>query len=168
MTRGADSTSTATSATHVGGSVAVAAPLPKSLVPPVAGPVSLRKRLALAFAVALAAALVLAVVNHLEYRSLALVDSASAMGGVQAALDSGAPFTMCSADGLEHSSPYVVTFTVVSADVKIADTFYSVDGGPFVAGMLVELATGTHSLRFYSTDVGGNVEATKSVTVTVR
>ena len=86
----------------------------------------------------------------------------------QGAAASGGPVTTCSADGLEHAAPYVVTFTVMNQYGSISDTFYSVDDGPFVSGMLVSLPKGTHSLRFYSTDGAGIAEPTKSVTITVR
>ncbi len=62
-----------------------------------------------------------------------------------------------------------VTLTATGGTGGVDDTFYSVDGGdwqtysaPFVIGV-----DGSHTVRFYSTDVGGNEEPVRTVQVNV-
>ncbi len=50
----------------------------------------------------------------------------------------------------------------------VASTQYRIDGGPWTTGTEFDIrATGTHTIRFRSTDVAGNVEFTKSISLTV-
>jgi hypothetical protein len=65
--------------------------------------------------------------------------------------------------------------TPVTVDLNASDsdspsglsTFYNVDGGAFVAGNVVSLGDGTHTIQFYSVDQSNNREATESATFKV-
>ena len=61
-------------------------------------------------------------------------------------------------------SPRTVTLTATDATSGVASTSYRVDGGPWTpyTGTFSIVTYGPHTLDFRSTDVAGNVEATKT------
>jgi Tol biopolymer transport system component len=67
-----------------------------------------------------------------------------------------------------YASPAVITLTAIDAPEGgsgVATTTYTLDGGPETTytGPISVTALGTHTLRFWSVDVAGNVEAANQV-----
>lgn len=108
-----------------------------------------------------------AVSHSLSYRS---VDNA---GNVETAkmcainIDTTKPVTNSSTASSAGSAALVLVASDTGSGVSA--TYYAVDRGSYRPGTSVTLTgTGRHTVKFYSQDVAGNVEATKSVTVTVK
>ena len=62
-----------------------------------------------------------------------------------------------------------VTLSATDATSGVAHTYYSIDGGGYATygGAFTISALGTHTVRYYSKDVAGNVESVKSVSFTI-
>ena len=84
--------------------------------------------------------------------------------------------TVSGADGRWHNTP--VTLTLHASDNSggsgVAATYYKVDSGAWTQGTSVTITApadhtndGAHTVRYYSTDLAGNSEAARSVTVKI-
>ena len=101
------------------------------------------------------------------------VSDASMQTGVR--VDNTAPVTTASGVPSGYSdSPVTVTLSPSDSGSGVADTTYQVDGGAAQHGTSVTIAApsngsndGSHTVAFSSTDVAGNVETQKSVTVLI-
>ena len=83
-------------------------------------------------------------------------------------IDKTAPSTTASAPGGWVNGAATVTLAPADALSGVAGTSYSLDGGSTESGTSVTIATeGIHTLRFWSTDNAGNVEAPKEVSVKI-
>ncbi len=88
-------------------------------------------------------------------------------------IDTTAPTTTASpspaaVNGYYNQNP-TITLNVSDAVSGVASTSYSIDSGAFqaYAGAFTLSGDGTHTVRFFSTDNAGNVEATKSMTFVI-
>jgi Bacterial Ig-like domain (group 3) len=72
--------------------------------------------------------------------------------------------------GVVYSSAVTVTLAASDSSSGVAATFYQVDGGAAVAysGPFPVSTTGTHTVAFYSKDVAGTLESTKSTTFIIK
>jgi hypothetical protein len=108
------------------------------------------------------------VVHTLEYRSVDLAGNVETTRMAQVKIDTHAPVTTSSADGAAHSAPYTVTLAASDEGAGVAATYYALDSRKFTAGTRVVVSgSGSHTLRFYSADAAGNIEATRSMTVKI-
>ena len=88
--------------------------------------------------------------------------------------DTIAPVTTATLTGTSsggvYTSPVTVTLTATDSGSGIAATFYQVDGGAVstYSGHFAVSSTGSHTVVFYSTDVAGNQETSKSSTFTIK
>ena len=85
-------------------------------------------------------------------------------------IDTTKPVTTIEDGGaVVHYGPVQVTLSRVDTDGSgIASTFYSIDDGPLLTGTSFTVgAIGDHIISYYSTDNVGNVEDTKTVSVTI-
>ncbi len=73
-------------------------------------------------------------------------------------------------DGTVYVSPVQVTLTATDSGSGVAHTYYKVDSAAQVtySGPFTVSALGAHTVTFHSVDVAGNVEATNTVTFTIR
>jgi hypothetical protein len=101
------------------------------------------------------------------------VDNAGNTGTVSTLtlkVDTTPPVTTHTNSGTAGSNGWfrsAVTVTLARSDPAsgVASTVYSVDGGPTVTGTSVVVAgEGSHTVTYHSTDVAGNVEASKTDT----
>ena len=107
-------------------------------------------------------------VHGLEFYSVDVAGNTEATQSAQVKLDAAAPLTTSSADSAWHTGAVTVTLTPSDALSGVASTHFRLDGGAWQTGTLVAIAgDGVHSLEFYSTDVAGNTEATKSAQVKI-
>jgi Pro-kumamolisin, activation domain/Bacterial Ig-like domain (group 3) len=87
--------------------------------------------------------------------------------------DTVAPVTTAALSGTLHGSVYdsavMVTLSASDATSGVAHAYYSIDGGGYAtySGAFTISALGTHTVRYYSKDVAGNVESAKSVSFTI-
>jgi hypothetical protein len=88
--------------------------------------------------------------------------------------DTVAPVTTASLSGTIYSGSVYdtavkVTLSATDATSGVAHTYYSIDGGGYATygGAFTISALGTHTVRYYSKDVAGNVESVKSVSFTI-
>jgi hypothetical protein len=94
-------------------------------------------------------------------------------GMISVNIDETAPVTTDTLSGTLSGTNYVssatVTLSATDALSGVSSTHYFVDGGTntIYTSPIVVSTPGTHKVSFYSVDVAGNQEATKSVTVTV-
>ena len=87
---------------------------------------------------------------------------------VDRVVDNTAPVTADDAPTGWQNAPVTVTLTATDAGSGVASTEFSLDGGPFVPGTSVLVAAdGEHTLAYRSSDLAGNVELEKIVTVKV-
>jgi hypothetical protein len=90
-------------------------------------------------------------------------------------IDTTAP-TTAAVNPISPASGWFVTsgvpfaFAASDADSGVAATYYTIDGGaaqtygePFTA----DLSTGTHTVKYWSVDLAGNTESTRSLTIRV-
>ncbi|MDQ5822050.1 MAG: Ig-like domain-containing protein, partial [Actinomycetota bacterium] len=89
-------------------------------------------------------------------------------------VDNTAPSTSDNAPADYQSSDVTVSLSASDSGSGVSVTEYSVDGGGFQAGSSVTIAApadgsndGTHTISYFSADVAGNIEATKSTTVEI-
>jgi hypothetical protein len=82
--------------------------------------------------------------------------------------DTLAPNTSSDADGLWHSTDQTVTLTATDTGTWVANTFYRVGSSTttYTAPIHVS-AEGTTTIRYWSADAAGNVEASHSVDVRI-
>ncbi len=92
-------------------------------------------------------------------------------------VDSVPPVTRLLVDGLPAGATSLVVistdslgFSAADAGAGVARTLYALDGTttPAVYSSTFSLAVGTHALDFWSTDLAGNAEASRSVVLAVR
>ena len=104
-------------------------------------------------------------VYAVEYRA---TDAAGNVTGGTCAvqIDNLAPKTTDDSDGLAHAADTTVHLTASDAHSGVAETWYSLDGAPWVEGtdVLVPAPTdhtgdGLHTVVYYSVDAVGNIEA---------
>ncbi len=87
--------------------------------------------------------------------------------------DTVAPVSTATLSGTLHGSVYdtavKVTLSATDATSGVAHTYYSIDGGGYATygGAFTISSLGPHTVRYYSTDVAGNVESLKSVSFTI-
>lgn len=82
--------------------------------------------------------------------------------------DAVAPVTTDDAKSGWQTTKQTVKLTATDEGSGVARTFYSVDGNAFAEGQTVEIATdGVHTISYYSEDMAGNREQTKSATVKI-
>lgn len=113
------------------------------------------------------------------YRATDLVGNVSTPATAHVRIDKSAPSTGISGVADRWSNTAVrATLTPIDTLSSVASTEYRVDGGPWTSGTSVELRrairhkraglpAGGHLVEYRSTDVAGNVEATKSCMVTL-
>ncbi len=83
-----------------------------------------------------------------------------------ARIDKTAPVTNASA--VNSSNTGTVTLSATDAHSGVSKTRFSLNGGPVIVGTLVNTdVQGSHTLLYWSEDVAGNVEATKTLSFTV-
>jgi Pro-kumamolisin, activation domain/Bacterial Ig-like domain (group 3) len=88
--------------------------------------------------------------------------------------DSVPPLTIANLTGTRSAgiftSNVTVTLSATDASSGVAGMFYSLDGGASVtySAPFTISATGTHTLRYFSKDLAGNVDATHSTTFAVK
>ncbi len=81
-------------------------------------------------------------------------------------IDLTAPVTSATTALSANHANVVVTLAATDNLSGVAQTTYSVDGGANQTGTSVTVsATGTHTVKYFSTDVAGNVEAQHTLTV---
>ena len=106
-------------------------------------------------------------VYAVEYRA---TDAAGNVTGGTCAvqIDNLAPKTTDDSDGLAHAADTTVHLTASDAHSGVAETWYSLDGAPWVEGtdVLVPAPTdhtgdGLHTVVYYSVDAVGNIEAVR-------
>ena len=109
--------------------------------------------------------------HTLSYYSRDAAGNAESTKTVSVKVDTAAPTTTDDApDGWQDNK---VTVTLKPTDAGSgmsggqAGTWYSVDGGTYVAGTSVTLGNGAHTLSYYSKDAIGNQESKKTVSVKV-
>ncbi|MFM7187136.1 MAG: S8 family serine peptidase [Armatimonadota bacterium] len=91
-------------------------------------------------------------------------NNASAVGSMTVRVDKTAPVTTITATPGATSTSVVVSGT--DATSGLAGTFYSVDGAPAVAySGPITLDNGVHTVTAYSTDIAGNTEAVKTLSL---
>jgi len=79
-------------------------------------------------------------------------------------IDVTAPVTTNDAPAGWQTADFTVTLACADPASGCASTSYRVDSGAWQAGTVVPINTeGDHTISYYSTDVAGNVEATKTV-----
>jgi hypothetical protein len=104
-----------------------------------------------------------------------MVEYLSVSGGLQGpsyetvvAIDKSAPRTISNAKTSYRGSA-TITLTPRDSVSGVRDTHYRLDSGSWRVGTRVVVRSlGRHTLRFYSRDSAGNVEAVRSVVFTVR
>jgi glucose/arabinose dehydrogenase/PKD repeat protein len=103
--------------------------------------------------------------RRLEYRASDTAGNVSAVGAVEASFDTVAPLTTATPE--PDGTVVRVALAATDETSGVAGTEYSLDGGPWTAYTApVELAVGDpHEVRYRSTDVAGNVEADKALTL---
>jgi hypothetical protein len=88
-------------------------------------------------------------------------------------IDKNAPVTQISLSGAEggdgwYTSPVILTLTAEDKLSGVAGTYYAVDGGEPQRGTVVTLtADGTHTVRYWSLDRAGNIEAAQTRTINI-
>jgi len=88
--------------------------------------------------------------------------------------DTIAPVTTDTLSGTVSSGVYVssvkITLSATDSGSGVAAKYYSLDGASYAtySAPVTVSATGTHTLRFYSKDVAGNVEAVHTVSFTIK
>ena len=103
------------------------------------------------------------------FRSTDLAGNVEATQFVEVKLDGKVPVTASNADGATHNGSFTLVLTATDSLSGVAATCYSLDGGPFVSGTSVLVkGRGTHTIKFYSTDVAGNVEIEKTSRVSIK
>jgi len=91
-------------------------------------------------------------------------------------IDTIAPVTLASGwdQGTWYASPVMVTLNATDSGSGVSATYYRVDGAPGGAFELYDASNkpvvaseGEHTLYFYSTDIAGNREETKTATIRI-
>ena len=112
-------------------------------------------------------------VYAVEYRA---TDAAGNVTGGSCAvhIDNRAPKTTDDSDGLAHAVDTTVHLTASDAHSGVAETWYSLDGAPWVEGTDVlvpapvdHTGDGLHTVVYYSVDAVGNIEAVRMCTVLI-
>jgi len=107
-------------------------------------------------------------VNYVSYYSVDLFGNQETIHTDQLKLDSTPPTTTSDIVST-YSNAAHITLTPSDPYSGVAATYHSLDGGPFSLGTTVTVSASTpgpHTLRWYSRDAVGNVEAIKSATFT--
>lgn len=101
--------------------------------------------------------------HSVDYYSTDYAGNAEAPKSCQVKIDGTPPLTQQSgADDAWHTSPVAVLFTATDSTSSVAKTEYKLDGGPWVTGSGVTVATDCdHALSYRSADNAGNVETAK-------
>jgi hypothetical protein len=108
-----------------------------------------------------------AVSHSLSYHSVDNAGNAETTKTCTVYIDTTKPVTSSSS----NPSPGSVAVLLAATDTGsgVSSTYYAVDRGSFRTGTAVTVTgAGRHTVKFYSQDVAGNLEATKSVSVTVK
>ena len=83
-------------------------------------------------------------------------------------LDVTPPLTTSSADSAWHTGAVTVTLTPSDAQSGVASTHFRLDGGAWQTGTSFSVSgEAVHAIQFYSVDVAGNTEATRSAQVKI-
>lgn len=83
-------------------------------------------------------------------------------------LETTPPVTIDDGQGGWHRDAQTIHLTATDEGSGVAQTFYSINGSPFVEGNTIQIdQNGVNELRYYSVDVAGNQEAQKSVTISI-
>lgn len=110
-------------------------------------------------------------VHTVQYRSVDLLGHVETTRSVEVKIDTVAPSTSDDAPVLPRSTDVTVTLTPSDARSGVAQTRYRIDGGAWTTGtsvfVPVSLGDGVHVIDYYSVDVAGNVEVTRSCGVTI-
>jgi hypothetical protein len=100
--------------------------------------------------------------------------SAPSIETAAAKVDAEAPTTTDDAPSVWRSTPVTVTLNASDAESAVASSEYRIDGGPYQAGTTVLIPApfdgsndGTHTIKYRSTDLAGNVEAIRTATVRI-
>lgn len=112
--------------------------------------------------------------HELRYRSVDKVGNAEAPRSATVQVDTLPPTTVASGNAGWHNRPVSVTLTATDGGCGVAATYYSVDGAAWQTGNTASVPApsdhsrdGLRTVRFYSTDLFGNVEPAKSCTVMI-
>jgi hypothetical protein len=82
--------------------------------------------------------------------------------------DDTPPVTTASAPSGWQNGSVTVTLSATDDLSGVADTYYTVDGGPQQSGTSIQIATeGSHTIAFWSVDNAGNEEPANTVTVRI-
>ena len=102
--------------------------------------------------------------NHtVEYNSTDAAGNVEATKSTYAALDATAPSTSDDSPAGWQTTPFTVNLTCTDATSGCSVTAYRLDGGAWTVGNSVAITTDmNHTIQYNSTDVAGNVEATKT------
>jgi predicted alpha-1,2-mannosidase len=113
--------------------------------------------------------------HTVEARATDAAGNGSEIAASTVKIDATAPVTAAAATTMsartgESAAASTVRFTATDAGSGVGSTEYAVDGGDWLVATPAGASlteTGTHTVRFRSTDVAGNVETTRSLMVTV-
>ncbi len=104
-----------------------------------------------------------------EARAVATSGAVSPVQTFTVKIDGTAPVSMLAgADTAWHTTAVTLTLTATDAGSGVLQSAYSLDGTSWVPALIFSVsAQGTSTVRYRSTDVAGNLEAVRSVTVKV-
>jgi len=111
--------------------------------------------------------------HQVRYYTVDAAGNQEAERHVNLSIDSAAPTTASSLSGTMgangwYTSPVTVTLGPFDAWSGVNRTLYSLDGGPWVNGTVVNVVdNGSHTVRYYSVDFAGNVEGQLNVTFNI-
>jgi peptidoglycan/xylan/chitin deacetylase (PgdA/CDA1 family) len=106
-------------------------------------------------------------VTSLSYWSVDAAGNAETSHTGTIRIDSSAPVTTSNAKS-RYARTATIRLTATDRYSGVAATRFSLDGAAYKTGTSVTAGTGSHTLRFYSTDVAGNTESVRTVRFTVR
>lgn len=83
-------------------------------------------------------------------------------------LDGKMPVTASNADGAAHTGSFTLVLSPSDAHSGVAETCYALDGRVYKVGTSVQVnGKGAHTVRFYSKDLAGNVEAATTARIVI-
>jgi hypothetical protein len=106
-------------------------------------------------------------VTSLSYWSVDAAGNAETPHTGTIRIDSSAPVTTSNAKS-RYARTATIRLTATDRYSGVAATRFSLDGAAYKTGTSVTAGTGSHTLRYYSTDVAGNTESVRTVRFTVR
>jgi len=106
--------------------------------------------------------------NYINYYAEDNAGLTSAVKTAEVLIDRTPPNTIDNAPAVWVNKDVTVTLSATDSASGVAKTFYSIDGAGFVEGTVLLISPeGAHTIKYYSIDVAGNVEAQKTATVRI-